>query len=462
MKKTLFVLISYLSVVITCYSSVPGEVNGKNINLWKAGVARVVITPEESMWMAGYASRDHPSEGTLIDLWAKALALEDARGERAVLVTTDLIGFRTSFMSDRIRARIKANYGLNDAQIILSSSHTHTGPELISPPEDYIDDDKLTGQNSPLQREKIKRYSEKLEDQIVAIVGKALETMEPVQIYAGQGVTRFAVNRRYHRSKTTVNELIHELGGPVDHSVPVIKVAKTSGEILAVVFGYACHNTTLGIYKFSGDYAGFAQLDLEKTYPGTTAMFFAGCGADQNPLPRGNVGFARQYGKALAGAVEAVVEEPMQEQSSHLSTAYSKVNLKFAKPSPTREELEQMIKESSIPDYLIFRAKVLKNQLDQGKSIMTSYNYPVQFWKIGEQNMAVMGGEVVVDYAIRLKQIFGEDLFVMAYANEVMSYIPSTRVLSEGDYEGTRSPVFTTPWAADIEMRIILEVIKSS
>ena len=119
-----------------------------------------------------------------------------------------------------------------------------------------------------------------------------------------------------------------------------------------------------------------------------------------------------------------------------------------------------MIKESSIPDYLVYRAKVLLNQLDQGKTIMTSYNYPVQFWKIGEQNMAVMGGEVVVDYAIRLKQIFGEDLFVMAYANEVMSYIPSTRVLSEGDYEGTRSPIFTTPWAPDIEMMIILEVIK--
>ena len=58
---------------------------------------------------------------------------------------------------------------------------------------------------------------------------------------------------------------------------------------------------------------GLHNWSSKKPIPGTTAMFFAGCGADQNPLPRGNVGFARQYGKALAGAVAAVVEEPMQE-----------------------------------------------------------------------------------------------------------------------------------------------------
>jgi neutral ceramidase len=70
-------------------------------------------------------------------------------------------------------------------------------------------------------------------------------------LFSGQGVTRFAVNRRFHRPKITVNELTHELDGPVDHSVPIIKVQKKSGEILAILFGYACHTTTLGIYEFT-------------------------------------------------------------------------------------------------------------------------------------------------------------------------------------------------------------------
>ncbi|HEU5115449.1 MAG TPA: hypothetical protein VFT74_02115, partial [Isosphaeraceae bacterium] len=49
---------------------------------WKAGSAKLAITPREPVWMAGYGSRDHPSEGTLQDLWAKALVLEDPSGSR--------------------------------------------------------------------------------------------------------------------------------------------------------------------------------------------------------------------------------------------------------------------------------------------------------------------------------------------------------------------------------------------
>ena len=150
----------------------------------------------------------------------------------------------------------------------------------------------------------------------------------------------------------------------------------------------------------------------------------------------------------------------MRELSPNLSTAYSKVDIGFANPPPTKDELLQMIEESSIPNYLIYRAKVLLNKLEHGISLMNSYPYPVQLWRIGEQKMVVLASEVVVDYAIRLKQIFGQDTFLMAYANEGMGYIPSTRVLSEGGYEGDRSAIFTTPWAPDIEMKIIMEVIR--
>ncbi|NLO01726.1 MAG: hypothetical protein GX126_05315 [Bacteroidales bacterium] len=447
-------------LILLCNYSFSSTNENNNSSGWKAGVSKVIITPDEPVWMAGYASRNRPSEGKVVDLWAKALALQDANGKKAVLVTTDLIGFRGSYMSGRIRQRLKDLYGLSDDQVILSSSHTHTGPELMMDPEDYLYDDNLTGQHSAEQRNKTISYSEKVEDQIVDIVGKALNSMEPARVSSGQGVARFAVNRRLHRSKTTVTELSKELDGPVDHSVPVIKVTNSQEELLAMVFGYACHNTTIGIYKFSGDYAGFAQIELEKDYPGTTAMFFAGTGADQNPLPRGTVSYAVQYGKTLAAAVEAVISEPMKELSPVLSTAFSKVELGFANPVPTKDDLIKMIKEASIPDYLIHKAKVHLSQLEKGKSLMTSYPYPVQFWKIGEQNMVILGSEVVVDYGIRLKQIFGDDLFVMAYANEVIGYIPSTRVLSEGDYEGTRAAIFTTPWAPDIEMKIVMEVIR--
>jgi hypothetical protein len=92
-------------------------------NCWKAGVSRAVITPEESLWMAGYASRDHASEGVLHDLWTKVLAIEDARGNKAVLITNDLLEIPKQY-SDRIRDRLEKEYGLQRSQVILNCSHT--------------------------------------------------------------------------------------------------------------------------------------------------------------------------------------------------------------------------------------------------------------------------------------------------------------------------------------------------
>jgi neutral ceramidase len=450
-------------VIVCCFFSLTDQhASGKPGSYargWKAGAATVVITPEESVWMAGYAARNRPAEGTLHDLKAKALAIEDANGELAVLVTTDLIGFRGNYMSGRIIERLGERYGLASDQVILSSSHTHTGPELMRPPEDDPDEWDMTGYNSPEEREKIIKYSLSLEDKIVDLVGEALNLREPARLFSGHGVARFAVNRRNNAEADLRPGT--QLAGPADHSVPVLKVAGESGEILAVVFGYACHATVLSFYKWSGDYPGFAQIALEKTFPGTTAMFFAGAGADQNPLPRRSVALANQYGTTLAAAVEAVISEPMKELSPHLITAFSRVNLKFANPSPTEEELLKILEESSgYPEYLKASARVLLRRLEKGNPLMVSYDYPIQFWRIGEQNMVILGGEVVVDYSIVLRQILGEDLFVMAYANEGMGYIPSSRILSEGGYEGSRSPVFTSPWAADIEIRIIQEVIR--
>ena len=83
---------------------------------WKAGTARANITPEENMWMAGYAFRNKPSEGKLTDLWAKALVLEDAKGQRAVMISLDLVAIR-KVISEPVRNRIEQEYGLKRSQI---------------------------------------------------------------------------------------------------------------------------------------------------------------------------------------------------------------------------------------------------------------------------------------------------------------------------------------------------------
>jgi hypothetical protein len=417
---------------------------------WKAGVARVVITPKQPLWMAGYANRDHPSEGKIVDLWAKALALEDSVGKRVVLVTADLVGIPKP-LSDLVRDQLQKRFNLSRSQIAINTSHTHTGPVLTNALVDIYP-------VNPSQQKNIDEYTNQLAEKLVALVDKALHSMEPVHVYSGNGVTRFQVNRRNNVESTLT--LQSDLNGPNDYAVPVIRVENNKGKLIAVAFGYACHNTVLSGYKWSGDYAGFAQLELEKRHPGATALFLQGCGADQNPLPRRTVQLAQQYGQELAAAVDRVLNEDMQRLSPRLSTAYSEVELALNAP-PTKEELVKKAAEST--DYQKRWADHLIRDLDSGEVLRTSYPYPVEVWTLGNQHIIFLGGEVVVGYAIRLKRIFGPNTFVFGYSNDVMTYIPTAKVLQEGGYEGaTAQIVYGLPntWRSDIETLIVQQVLR--
>lgn len=447
MKNLFFGISSFLLVGMFAADGYGQAGNSKN---WKAGIARVVITPERSQWMAGYGDRDRTSEGKIMDIWAKALAIQDESGKQAVLVTADLVGIPKR-LSDHIRDEVKTKYNLSRSQIAINTSHTHTGPVLS---------DALVSiyPVNESQQKDIDRYTDELGDKIVALVGKALKSMEPAQLYSGNGVTRFQVNRRNNVESTL--DLQTHLNGPNDYAVPVIKVQNKKGDLIAIMFGYACHNTVLAGYKWSGDWAGFAQIEIEKNHPGITALFVQGCGADQNPLPRRTEQLAQQYGKELAASVDRVINEDMQPLSSSLSTAYSEVELSLNTP-PTKEELLKKTQEGA--SYQKRWAQNLIQEMDKGKSLRTSYPYPVQVWKIGEQPIAILGGETVIDYSIELKRIFGPHLFVLGYSNDVMSYIPSARIVQEGGYEGASSQmVYGLPatWKPDIETKIVEEVLK--
>jgi len=417
---------------------------------WKAGVARVVITPEQNMWMAGFASRTHQSDGKLHDLWAKALALEDADGKKSVLVTLDLLGLPQKLSAD-IRAQLKTQYGLTKENIILNSSHTHSGPVLK---EALFDIYPLNEAETQLTE----TYSAKLVQNLVTLVGEAIKKLAPAQVSASNGVTRFQVNRR-NNDAATLGRLT-ELQGPNDFAVPVIRISDSNGKMIAIAFGYACHPTVLDGYKWSGDYPGFAQIELEKMYPGTTAMFFQGAGADQNPLPRHTVPLAVQYGKTLAAAVERVISEEMKDLAPKIASAYSEIDLPFT-ASPTKAELIKFLETAT--SYQKRWAERMLTKVNAGDTFPKSYPYPIQVWKLGDLPIMTLGGELVVQYAIDLKKIFGQHIFVMGYSNDVMTYIPSETILREGGYEGEVAAIvygLPSTWASDVETRIITGMTK--
>ncbi len=424
---------------------------------WQAGTARVEITPEQPMWMSGYASRDKPAAGKLTELWAKALCLEDATGHRGVLVTLDLIGIDRE-LSTSICETLHERYGLDRSQIAICCSHTHTGPALRRnlAPIHYL----LVATE---QQRLIDAYTEWLEGKVVAVVGEAIDAMAPARLSWDIGTATFAVNRRENRPEGNVPQWRTEgrLKGPVDHTVPVLAVRDNDGNLQTVVFGYACHATVLSFYQWSGDFPGFAQAELEDLYPGVTAMFWAGCGADQNPLPRRSVELARHYGRRLADAVDAVLmTADMHEVTGSLRTAYGEIALPFA-ALPSRDQIERDAKSED--RYTAARAKMFLDRLDAGGSLEPAYPYPIEVWKLGDDlTWILLGGEVVVDFAIRLRgELGGSNTWVAGYANDVMAYIPSRRVLLEGGYEGGGAMVYyglPSPWADSVEQLIVEEV----
>lgn len=425
---------------------------------WRAGIARAKITPERALWMSGYGGRDRPAEGTLIDLWAKVLTLESADGRRLALVGLDLVGIDRQ-TSQAICRRLEQEYSLPRECVALFTSHTHTGPvvgrNLIS----------MYALTEP-QRQDIAQYTQRLEDDVVAAVGRALESMQPARLSWGLGKTTFAVNRRNNpEAKVPALRAAGRLVGPVDHDVPVLAVREPSeGKLRAVVFGYACHATVLSFYQWSGDWPGFAQLELEKQNPDCLALFFAGCGADQNPLPRRSVELAEHYGRQTARAVQEVLDAPMAALPSRIRAAYSETPLAFEQ-LPTREEIQRDAKSSNA--FVVRRAKALLEQLDSPQGLPESYPYPVQVWRLGDSlRWVILGGEVTVEYSLRIKHELGRnDTWVAGYANDVMAYIPSRRVWVEGGYEGGGAMLYyglPSRWAEDVEERVLAEVRRLS
>ncbi len=425
---------------------------------WQVGVAKVNITPTAPMPMAGYASRGADfATGKLNDLWAKAILLDDGQGNRGLLVTMDLCGIDNQ-LSALLCERLINSAGLKREQIILSVSHTHSGPVVaknLRPMHYAIFDDA--------SRKLVDDYANNLVENVVTCALQARDNLKPSRLSYTSGKVTFATNRRNNPADSVdARRSAGLLAGPVDHSLPVLAVFQED-KLIATVFGYACHCTTLSGMEWSSDYAGYAQDQIEKELPGCTAMFWAGCGADQNPLPRRSVDLAQAYGHQLAGGVMEALKGVLNPIEPKLSTRLKTVELPFAS-LPTEQQLEN---DSQSQDrFIASRAQQLLSQVRAGDPLKPTYSYPAATWKLGKDLIWVsLGGEVVVDYVLAIKAAaeVPEHRWVMAYAHDVMAYIPSRRVLAEGGYEGGGAMVYyglPSPWAPEVESLILDQVTK--
>lgn len=410
-------------------------------SLWKVGVASTAITPKEPMWLAGWAARRAPASGTALELRAKALALEDANGGRVVIVTADLIAIPRE-IAEAVAAHVEQRCGLARERLLFNASHTHTGPEIRP--------DKVPFFEIPPEfAAKIPSYVAQLIERIADVIIAAMSRLEPASFHVESRRATFAANRR-------------NAAGPVDHDVPLLTARRPDGSVLAILFGYACHNLTLpsSFCEYHGDYAGVAQSELETEFGGATALFLTGAGADQDPAPRDGAEWAVEHGRTLAAAVAGGVRDPAREVAANVAMAFEDVTLDLA-PIPSMAELEADTRSDDPPRRR--KAAYLLALKAENRPLSTTLRCPVQVIRLGREVLLIaLGGEPVVDYARRFKAEFrGPAVWVAGYSNDMFGYLPTQTVQREGGYEGGRAALWSAvpaPVATTSEERIVTAV----
>jgi hypothetical protein len=399
------------------------------------GVARVDITPDGPILLSGYLARNLvESKGVQQPIRAEALAIGSS-----LLVTVDTLGIPDA-MTAALADRLKKHAGIERTNLAIGASHTHYAPCLpgVAP--------NIFGKPIPPdQQAKIDRYGATLLDKLEQVCLAALADRKPALLARGEGSVGFAFNRRTK-------------GGPVDHALPMLRAIDPDGTLRVVVVAYACHCTTLDPKDnlVSGDWAADAREAIEADHPGSTALVLIGCGADSNPIDRPGREVARRHGRAIGDEVARLLKGPLTPVGAPEISGINRIALPFD-TLPTRDDLQALVAKGGPPGY---NAQTQLARLDRGEPLPASLDYPVQVWRFGDDfSMVFLPGEVVVDYALRLKaELAPRSLWVVAYANDAPCYIPSERILREGGYEGGGAMVYygqPTRLKPGIEDRII-------
>jgi len=241
-----------------------------------------------------------------------------------------------------------------------------------------------------------------------------------------------------NRREFTTNGVILGVNprGLVDRTVPVLRIDSPEGELRAVVFGYACHGTTLPSDSLivSAEYPGYAREEIKKRFPQAESLFVAGLGGSANPYPRTGLDLAKQHGAALGEEVCRVLGGKFRPINGPLTCVLEDADLPFEKPS--RQEIEAAAKDRR-RSYLRGSAQEMLEKLDKGERLPQTHKAPVAVWQFGSDLTLVgLSGEVVGEYVPLIERKIGPlKLWLAAYCNAVSGYIPTRQVLLEGGYE---------------------------
>ncbi|MHA6688832.1 neutral/alkaline non-lysosomal ceramidase N-terminal domain-containing protein [Devosia sp. A449] len=378
----------------------------------RAGVAVVDITPPPGLLLSGFAARTEPATGVHDPLTVRAVVLGDT-----AIVVADVIGIHED-MSAGIRARCP----LPASNIIVAATHTHGAPASMEHRLGAADPDFL----------------QQLEDGCVAALIQALATAVPVTLTAGMGSDPDVARNRRHDD------------GPLDRAVPVLRLRRTDGSLLATILSYACHPTVLGADNrlMTADFPHFLRQKIEAERPGSVAIFLNGCTGDVNightaqaswTLAANNArtfANAQRLGERIADAALAAPEQPI----GNTAAAFERM---VELPLERREgDLAGLIAswsdEAATAEPL--RRVLLKHWIDWARD---NQNAPPGNWTSrvsllvwGGVPIAALPGEIFAETGLAIRAACGtETAFVLSYADGTPGYIPPASEFVFGGYE---------------------------
>jgi hypothetical protein len=414
---------------------------------WRAGTSAVRITPEKPIPLVGYASRTNVFTSVDQEIYAQGLALQDESGNRALLITADICTLSPT-VAEPICDELIQKTGLKRERILLSVSHTHSGPWVALAPSRLLN-------LPPGATNDVAEYTRVFQKKLVEAGTAALAKLAPAKLAYGAGIANFVMNRR----EFTTNGVILGVNprGYVDRSVPTLRIDTPEGELRAVLFGYACHGTTLpsDSLVISGDFPGYAREQIRKKYPKAEALFMVGLGGSANPYPRTGLDHAKEHGAELGKEVCRVLETKLRAIRGPLGCVHENAELPLEVLS--KDELRERAKENRS---LRGAAEQMIEALDRGETLPRMHKAPVAVWQFGSDiTLVALSGEVVGEFVPLIEQAIGPmNLWLAAYCNAVSGYIPTRQTLREGGYE-CRGLYEGLGWYAPEAETVLIETI---
>lgn len=429
-------------LIVCLVSSLPLAARAGELRI---GAAAVNITPPDGTPMAGYYS-ERGAHGMLDPLHAKAIVLEQD-GAKAALVALDLVSTVRAHV-EQARRLIEQQTGIPGANIMISATHSHTGP-VLSAPNPRTD---VFGGKNPLAVD----FAARLPRLIADAAKQANEKLTPARASTAAGTQEgLAFCRRFHMTDGTVgwnpgklNPRVLRPTAPTDDEVPVVYFETPQGRPLATCVSFAMHLDTVGGTRWSADYPfTLAECLARVKGPDMLTLFTIGCAGDINHInvnsraPQKGPEEAARIGTILAANVLRSYERLEPLTNTTVRVSHELVKLPAAPVSAgqldkARDVVQRLAaKGGRQPAFLeqVDAFKALEVEARQGRP----YEGEVQVIALGNELAFVsLPGEIFVELGLAIKRGSPFKRTIIAeLANGAIGYIPTKRAHLEGNYE---------------------------